>query len=152
MLAYGHCTAKGESERCHGQNSYMLALMLSALARYQQITGDPEVLTGLSAGLDQMIRECWHEAAGSFYPTSCVHTRDKPPRAYAPTTLLSSLAFAHEIRLTGNQEHRRIYRKAFQNSVEGLRELLEAGDVQAQAGYASRAFHFTPYGLRALEE
>jgi hypothetical protein len=152
MLAYGHCTMKSESERCRGQNSYMLALVLSALARYQQINDDPEVLQSLSVGLDQMIRECWDEEAGSFYPNSCVHQRDRPPAAYAPTTLLSSLAFAHEISRTGNKEHQRIFRKAFQTSVAGSLQLLDSGNVQSQAGYGSRAFHFTSYGLKALED
>jgi len=152
MLAYGHCSMKSTSERCHGQNSYLLALTLSSLARYQKITDDPEVLAAISVGLDQMIRECWHEEAGSFYDTACVHVRDKPPKAYAGATMLSSLAFAHEISRTGDKEHLRVFRKAFRTSVAGATQLLNSGDVQAQAGYQSRAFHFAPYGLSALED
>ena len=153
MLAYGHCAAKSRRERCVGQNSYLLALTLSALARYHQITGDPEVLEALSAGLDQMIRECWSEEHKSFYATSCTHyMKNRPPSAYSPTTLLSSLAFAHEIASTGNEEHRRIFREAFATSIEAGKRDLRAGDPQTQAGYSSRAFHFTPYGLRALED
>jgi hypothetical protein len=143
---------KSTSERCHGQNSYLLALTLSSLARYQKITDDPEVLAAISVGLDQMIRECWHEEAGSFYDTACVHVRDKPPKAYAGATMLSSLAFAHEISRTGDKEHLRVFRKAFRTSVAGATQLLNSGDVQAQAGYQSRAFHFAPYGLSALED
>ena len=54
--------------------------------------------------------------------------------------------------MTGNQEHLRIFRKAFRNSVEGATESLESGNVQAQAGYQSRGFHFTPYSLSVLED
>ncbi len=79
MLAYGHCSQKKKSERCRGQCSYMLVLTLSSLARYHQITGDPEVLDAISVGLDQMIRESWHEEAGSFYATACTHYRNNPP-------------------------------------------------------------------------
>lgn len=150
MLAYGHCTAKSTGQRCRGQNSYMLALMLSTLARYHQITGDPEVLEGLTIGLDQMIRESWDEQHKTFYPTSCVHQRDKPPAAYCPTAFLSSLAFAHEIARTGNKEHLRIYRLALKTALtEGADQQTQSG---GQAGYASRAFHFTPHGLRLLED
>ncbi len=152
MLAYGHCAAKDHKDRCLGQNSYLLALTLSGLARYHQITGDPEVLAAVSAGLDQIIRECWSEEHKSFYATSCTHYMDKPPSAYCATTFLSSLAFAHEIALTGNEEHRRIFREAFKTTIEAGKRNLESGDPQVQAGYSSRAFHFTPFGLRALED
>jgi len=150
MLAYGHCSAKDSKLRCRGQNSYLLALTLSGLARYHQLTGDPEVLEAVSAGLDQMIRECWSEEHKSFYATSCKHVMDRPPGAYCPTTLLASLAFAHEIASTGNAEHRRIFNEAFKTTIEAGRRELEAGHEQFQAGYGSRAFHFTPFGLRAL--
>ena len=151
MLAYGHCSMKDEGERCHGQVSYMLALTLSSLTRYHQATGDPEVLQAISTGLDQIIRTCWSEEHLSFYGTPCTHVHDRPPGDYSPTTFLSSLAFAHEIEQTGNQEHARIFRQAFATAMNGGKALLETADVQAQAGYASRAFHFTAYGLRALE-
>ena len=152
MLAYGHCTHEGTAGRCRGQNSYLLAVTLSALARYHQITGDPEVLQGITAGLDQMIRECWNEEHKSFYPTSCIHQRDQPPPAYSPTNLLCSLAFAHEIGLTGNREHKRIFRAGFKTAIDEGRKMFAEGTRQFQAGYTSRAFHFTPYGLRALED
>ena len=152
MLAYGHCAAKSRKDRCVGQNSYLLALTLSGLARYHQITKDPEVLQAVTVGLDQIIDECWSEKHKSFYPTSCTHYMNKPPAAYCPTTFLSSLAFAHEIAETGNKEHQRIFREAFKTAVTAGKRDLEAGLEQTQAGYASRAFHFTPYGLRALED
>ena len=152
MLAYGHCSHKGTAGRCRGQNSYMLALVLSALARYHQVTGNPEVLEALSIGLDQMIRECWHEEAGSFYATACTHMRSKPPGPGDSTSSLAALAFAHETRLTGNQEHQRIFSTSIRNTLAAVNEALEAGDPETQAAYGSRMFHFTPYGLRALED
>ena len=151
-LAFGHCSMKKESERCVGQMSYLLALTLSALTRYHQATDDPEVLEAISIGLDQIIRTCWSEEHKSFYAGPCIHARGRPPGAFSPTTLLSSLAFSHEIAQTGNREHRRIFREAFATSMKGGKELLESGHEQIQAGYASRAFHFTPYGLPALED
>jgi len=152
MLAYGHCSMKSEADRCHGQVSYLMALTLSALSRYHQATGDPEVLEGITIGLDQIIRTCWSEEHKSFYATPCVHVRQRPPGAFCPTTLLSSLAFAHEISLTGNKEHQRIFREAFQTSMAAGKRLLETDNPQVQAGYFSRAFHFTPFGLRILKD
>jgi hypothetical protein len=152
MLAYGHCSHQGKAGRCRGQNTYMLGLTLSALARYHQATGDPEVLQALSIGLDQMIRESWSEEGKSFYATACTHIRSEPPGPFSTSTLLGARAFAHEIGHTGNQEHRRIFNESFRRTVVAGMESVESGDPQSQAGYASRAFHFTPYGLRALED
>ena len=152
MLAYGHCSMKSESKRCHGQVSYMMALTMSALSRYHEATGDPEVLQAITVGLDQIIRTCWSEEHKSFYATPCVHVRQSPPSAHSATTYLSSLAFEHEIRLTGNSEHRRIFREAFKTSMAAGKELFDSGHPQLQAGYGSRSFHFTPFGLRALED
>ena len=152
MLAYGHCIMKSESKRCRGQNSYLLALTLSALARYHRATGDPEVLAGLSAGIDQMIRECWDPRSKAFWGTSCTHYRDgKQAKTYS-TILLAAEAFAHEIRHTGNARHREIYRKAFRAAIEAGQRDLDTGDPNIQAGYQSRSFHFAPFGLRALED
>jgi len=151
-LAYGHCSAEPLSERCHGQVSYLLALTLSALSRYHAATDDPEVLAGISTGLDQIIRQCWNEEHKTFYGSPCTHSRNSPPQAYCPTTFLSSLAFAYEINATGNAEHRRIFQAAFETAIQGGWDLLETAPMQAQAGYLSRSFHFTPYGLRCLEE
>ena len=125
---------------------------MSALARYHQATGDPEVLAGLSAGLDQMIRECWDEEDKAFHGTSCVHVQKQHPATSFATPLLSALAFAHEIRLTGNEEHRRIFREAFEMAIVVGKEGFAEGHIQAQAGYQSRQFHFSPHGLRMLEE
>lgn len=150
MLAYGHCSARSTGDRCHGQVSYLLALTMSSLARYHEITGDPEVLEAITVGLDQIIRTCWSEEHQTFYATPCRHQKHQTPAAYCPTTFLSSLAFAHEIEHTGNEEHLRIFRAALRTALrEGVKQHDQSG---GQAGYASRAFHFTPHGLRLLED
>lgn len=152
MLAFGHCTAESTNERCRGQVSYMLALTLSALARYHQATGDPEVLRAVSIGLDQMIRECWDDESKSFYGTACTHVQASRRGEAHPTVLLGSLAFAHVIKQTGNQEHRRIFGEAFDTAMKAGQDQLQSGDPHAQAAFAGRWFHFTPYGLKALME
>ena len=67
MLAVGHCNQRDSGKRCHGQNAYMLALTLAGVVRYHQITQDPEVLVGLTAGVEQLIREFYGEKHKSFY-------------------------------------------------------------------------------------
>jgi hypothetical protein len=151
MLAYGHCSEQSKAKRCRGQNAYMLALTLSGLARYHRVTKDPEVLAALSVGLDQLIDDCWSEEHQSFYLGSCIHNRHNPPPALASPTFLSAEAFAHEYALTGNEEHRRIFRAAFRTAVNaGFLDLADRKQ-QGQTGYNSMMFLFTPFGLSALE-
>jgi len=151
MLAYGHCGARSEAERCRGQNAYMLGLTLSGLARYHRLTQDQEALEGLTAGIDQLIRGCWNEERKSFYLTSCRHYRSKPPPALCSATALASEAFAYESAVTGNDEHRRIFRGAFATMVNAGLESVARQEPEGQTGYASMMFHFTPHALHALE-
>ncbi|MFN0196954.1 MAG: hypothetical protein ACKVT0_09415 [Planctomycetaceae bacterium] len=152
MLAYGHCGRENESERCRGNNMYMLGFTLTALARYHRITEDPEVLQGLSAGLDQMIREAWSEEHKTFYLTSCIHYRNSPPQLYNSPSFHSSEAFVYESALTGNDEHRRIVREALQTAIRGGQAALASGEPAGQTGYYSGSFHFAPLALPVLEE
>ena len=151
LLAYGHCSALGTAERCRGQNAYMFGLTLSGLARYHRLSQDPDVLHGLTVGIQQLIRECWSEEHKSFYLTSCQHNRGNPPPALCSATALASEAMAYESALTGNAEHLRIFRDAFETMVNAGLESVARGDPQGQTGYASMMFHFTPYSLWALE-
>ena len=147
LLAYGHCNEASVAKRCRGQNTYMLALTLSALARYHQVTRDPEVLSALSAGIDQMIRQCWSEEHQGFWLTSCDHLKHNPPPRVNSATMLSAGAFAHEYGQTGNEEHRRIWLRSFQRCVEASIEQLSTGEQKGATGYSSMMMHFSPLGL-----
>ena len=109
----------GKCKRCvSGPGLLHAGLDAHALARYHQATGDPEVLRAISIGLDQMIHECWDEESKSFYATACTHGRESRHGDAHPTVLLGSLAFAHAIKQTGNEEHRRIFREAFNTAMK----------------------------------
>lgn len=151
-LAYGHCSVQAESGRCRGNNMYMLGFTLTALARYHRITGDPEVLTALTCGLDQMVREGWSEKDKAFYLTSCVHTRRTPPLSFNAPAFHSSEAFAYEAALTGNKEHRRIAREAFVSAIAGGARVLARNEALGQSGYYSGVFRFAPFGLGLLDK
>ncbi len=136
-LAKGHCLHPERT--CHGNVPFMEGLTLSALARYHRITQDPQVLRAITAGIDQMIRECWVEDDKAFRYTACPLSS---PRTYIGINLAAE-AMAYEARLTGNREHLRILR-------EGLREALQKTGSGSGKGLA-QLIHFTPYALRALE-
>ncbi len=152
MLAYGHCSVEAESGRCRGNNMYMLGFTLTALARYHRITGDPEVLTALSAGLDQVIREAWSEKDKSFYLTSCTHAQKSPAPAYSSVTFHVSEALAYESKRTGNHEHLRILRESLRNGIIAGMKSLENQEPLGQSGYYSGSFLFPAFALSAIEE
>ena len=147
MLAYGHCNAISTGKRCRGNVSYMEGLMLSSLARYHNITKDPEVMQGLVVGLDQIIRECWDNRTKMFYSTACKHHQRQHLAKGGPTIFLSSLAFVYTIERTGNERHKRIYKEAFDAAMGQARQMIKDKNPQAQAGYMSRWLHFTSSGL-----
>jgi len=137
-LAKGHCVHPEQT--CYGNVPFMEGLTVSALARYHRITQDPEVLRAITAGIDQMIRECWVEDDKAFRYTACPLST---PRTYI-SVCLAAEAMAYESQLTGNREHARILR-------EGLRQMLDktgSGDGKSLA----QLIHFTPYALSVLEQ
>jgi len=134
-LAKGHCLH--EDRRCEGNVPFMEGLTLCALARYHRITQDPEVLRAISVGIDQMIRECWQEEAGTFSYTACHLSARTPYVLFA----LSAEAMAYEARITGNREHLRVLRKGLQATI---RHPSDFGKNLAQLIF------FTPHGLSAL--
>jgi len=50
--------------------------------------------------------------------------------AFVSVALLSTTVDAGEIAVTGNQEHRRIFREAFKTTVDAGQRNLESGDPQ----------------------
>lgn len=151
MLAYGHCSMQSERQRCRGQNTYMLGLTLAAVARYHQVTQDPLVLQGLSAGVRQLIRESYSEEHRSFYLTSCIHTRHNPPPRLSATTFLSAYAIAYESMATGNRKHQQVLRESLKAGIVLGREEITARKASGQTGAQSLFFRFTPYALDMLE-
>ncbi|MBQ15971.1 MAG: hypothetical protein CMJ65_02475 [Planctomycetaceae bacterium] len=150
-LAYGHCSEASDAGRCRGQNAYMLALTLSGVARYHAATRDPEVLVGLTAGIDQLIRSCWNEKHKAFHLSSCRHSKHLiPPKQNSPAAL-SAQAIAYESAVTGNREHRRIGKEAIKALIEDGVANIGTDSLKGQTGYGSMMFLFTPFGLPLLE-
>jgi hypothetical protein len=109
------------------------------------------VLVGLTAGVKQLIRECYSEKHKSFYLTSCTCTRHKPPPEVSAATFLGSFAIAYESELTSNREHRRILRESLKTGIAAARAEIAEGKWDGWSGAHSLCFRFTPYALDALD-
>lgn len=140
-LAHGHCNhPPGHGHE--GNVPFMEGLTLGGLARYHRVTGDPAVLKAMTAGVDQMIRECWQEDLKTFRYTACP---DSSKRLY-DLFMLTVEGIAYEAQRTGNAEHLRILR-------EGFRAALPKGDDPKSfgKGFGQMTF-FAPFALEALEQ
>ncbi len=116
-------------------------LTLCALARYHRLTKDPEVLRAITAGVDQMIRECWQEDVDTFSYSACSLTRRTNPDGLF---MLAVEALAYEAELTGNEEHKRILREGFNAAIpKDADQLLGKGLAQL--------IHFSPRAMHMLE-
>ncbi len=135
-LAGDHC--RHGDRRCYGNVPFMEGLMLSGLAQYHRTTKDPEVLRAISAGIDQMIRECWEEEPKAFRYTACPLS----PLTYSLLPLASE-AMAYEIALTHDTEHQRVFR-------QGMTTAIQKGCNGFGKTFA-QWLCFSPYGLPVLK-
>jgi hypothetical protein len=130
---------KYRDRRCEGNVPFMEGLTLCALARLHRHTGDPGILQAITAGIDQMIRECWQEDVKTFRYTTCPLSSKAPYGLF----LLSVEAMAYEAHLTGNREHLRILREGFRAAIQ------KSGDNFGKN--LGQMTFFAPYALDAMD-
>lgn len=132
---------KYKDQRCEGNVPFMEGLTLAGLARYHQITGDPEVLQAISVGVEQMIRECWQEDLKTFRYTACPLSSKTGYSLF----MLCAEAMAYDVQHTRNREHQRVFTEAFQAST------AKGGGGGFGKTFAQIMF-FAPHALAALED
>jgi hypothetical protein len=68
MLVPGHCHCE---PRHRGNANFMVALLLSGIKYYHEMTGEPEAKAALIAGAHYLLDECYSEEKAGFRYTSC---------------------------------------------------------------------------------
>jgi hypothetical protein len=68
MLVPGHCHCE---PRHRGEANFMIALLLSGIKYYHEMTGEPEAKEALIAGARYLLDECYSEDVAGFRYTSC---------------------------------------------------------------------------------
>ena len=68
MLVPGHCHCE---PRHRGNANFMVALLLSGIKYYHEMTGEPEAKEALIAGACYLLDECYSEDVAGFRYTSC---------------------------------------------------------------------------------
>ena len=96
----------------------------------------------MSIGVDQLIHESWLEEEGTFRYCACPLSKVSPV-----LFLLCSEGVAYEAELTGNAEHKRIFRKAMLNAIPT--DTAPGMFTGTALGMFTR---FTPFALKAMEQ
>jgi len=111
MMVPGHCTCE---PRHRGNAGFMVAVLLSGLKYYHDVTGDPQVKESIIAGARYLLDETYsEEVQGSRY-TSCPNTK------YAPgASPLMAEGIARAYLWTRDERFRRVLTEALPRGSRG---------------------------------
>ena len=82
--------------RPRGEAGFMVGVLLSALRRYHDLTGDPRVAEAITGGVRWLVEHTYDAAAGHFRYTSCAEAGDGPSAQFS-VQVLEGLADANRI-------------------------------------------------------
>ena len=111
MLVPGHCRCQ---PRHRGNAGFMVAILLSGLKYYHDVTGDPEVKDAIILGAYGLLDETYSEEKASFRYTSC----PKMKYRLSPSPLMIE-GIARAYRWTGDPRFRRVLIQALLSEADG---------------------------------
>jgi hypothetical protein len=82
--------------RPRGEAGFMVGVLLSALRRYHDLTGDHRVAEAITGGVRWLVEHTYDAAAGHFRYTSCAEAGDGPSAQFS-VQVLEGLADANRI-------------------------------------------------------
>ena len=100
MMIPGHCRCE---PRHQGNAAFMVAVLLSGLKYYHDVTEDPRIEECIIRGAHYMLDETYSEEVKGFRYTSCPNTSHSPGAAFL---MVEGLARAY--RWTGDERFRRV--------------------------------------------
>ena len=136
-LAKGHCLH--DPTQCKGNVTFIMGIVLSALADYHRETGDPEVAKAIVRAVDFTIRETYVPDKKMFRYTSCPLTPTSPSGL-----VLFSESLSYAWQLSGDEKFRRVFREATE-------ELNEVAKKSGMGKGFSQHLIFGPESLWALD-
>jgi hypothetical protein len=131
-LPWGHCFCT--SRKHVGEAGFITAVRLNGLSRYYELTGDPRIPAALRRGVTHLNNDTWKEERSAWRYTSCPATK---PSGQPGVTIM---ALANSVRITGDPEHLRILRKAWEAKFARLQA------EPAAAPGAGKTFSSSVYG------
>lgn len=120
-LPWGHCNCVTREERRQGAVShvgeagFITSVRLNGLSYYYRLTGDERIPNSLLRGVTHLNNDTWNEYRGGWRYTSCPGTIGSTGQ-----TGVTIMALVNSVSITGDPEHLRILRKAWDTKFERL--------------------------------
>ncbi len=112
-LPWGHCFCDTKHV---GEAGFINSVRLNGLSRYYELSGDERIPDAVQRGVTFLNRDTWEEQYSGWRYTSCPASSSGPGRQ----TGVTIMALVNSVKLTGDTEHLRILRKAWDAKFEGL--------------------------------
>ena len=112
-LPWGHCYC---DTKHWGEAAFIGAIRLNGLGKYHQLTGDPRIPDAVRRGVTHMNRDTWEDQHSGWRYTSCPKSASGPGRQ----TGVIVMALVNSVAMTGDPEHLRVLRQAWEEKFERL--------------------------------
>ncbi len=114
QLGSGHCNCV--TRKHVGEAGFITSVRLNGLSYYYRLTGDERIPASLQRGVTHLNRDTWVEEWSDWRYTSC------PASSAIRQTGVTIMALVNSVRLTGDAEHLRILRQAWDARYAQLRQ------------------------------
>jgi hypothetical protein len=140
-LPWGHCFC--ETKKHVGEAGFISAVRINGLSRYYQITGDERIPDVVRRATTHLNNDTWRDQHSDWVYTSC------PATSLMRQFGVIMMALRNSVVLTGDEEHLRILRKAWQAKFLRLQEELQALLSGEDAPWFGRESMGKEYGATA---
>ena len=123
QLGSGHCDCV--THKHVGEAGFITSVRLNGLSYYYRLTGDQRIPESIQRGVTHLNRDTWIEQQSDWRYTSC------PATSPVGQTGVTIMSLVNSVSLTGDQEHLRILRKAWDAKYA---RLLEAPKTRPGSG------------------
>ncbi len=146
MLTSGHCHCG--FPHCRGNIAFMVTVLLSALKRYYDLTGEAELVDAIVAGGRWLVRETFNEESGFFIGGSCTTTQQiSKGEVFGTQIIIEGVADAYAV--SGDEEIGRCLQRTLP-VVDEIRN-LDRHEGRDLGKTISSHMRYVPTVLAALE-
>jgi len=114
-LPWGHCFC--ETKKHVGEAGFITAVRLNGLSRYYELTGDERIPESVRRGVTHLNNDTWQEQYSGWRYTSCPASSSGLNSQPGVTIM----ALVNAVTLSGDEEHLRILKKAWEAKFERLK-------------------------------
>ena len=111
-LSHGHCNC---ATKHVGEAGFISSVRLNGLSAYYRLTGDERIPEVIDRGVTHLNRDTWLEKQSDWRYTTC------PATGITGQMGVTIMSLVNSVQITGNQEHLRILRKAWQSKFDRLK-------------------------------